>query len=190
MAGCSSSPPIPSENHPLVGSWVWDSNTTLVYVFERSGEGTRSADAVQGEAFTWTTNEDGLLSITIEDEGTEEWDYAVDGRVLILTSEHYNVERTYIRIYVEPEPQNGPLVGTWAWDGNPEWTYVFEANGQGVRGTEENPEPFEWWTTDDSGVLMHLGLRVDRWTYTVSGDILTITSRQEAGLAYTFIRAS
>ena len=191
LSGCASGPPNPPENHPLIGSWVWDGNTLFSYLFERNGEGTRGAAAEQDETFTWTVSDEGSVTLNVGDDGAvETWDYAIDGHVLTLTSAQFGLEYVYIKANVGAAPQDGPLVGTWIWDGNPDWAFVFDANGEGVRGTDENQETFVWWTTADGGVLMYLGLRVDRWTYTINGDILTLTSRQEIGMEFSYIRAN
>ena len=90
--------------------------------------------------------------------------------------------------------QDEALVGVWEWDMGPAFTYTFRADGTGSRGVPGiEYETFRWSTSGDrlnvnrdqsaSGEI-----RNERWTYTISGNRLTIDSRQEAGLTFTYIR--
>ncbi|MCL2588921.1 MAG: DUF4352 domain-containing protein, partial [Oscillospiraceae bacterium] len=65
------------------------------------------------------------------------------------------------------------LFGTWAWDVDGGYTYVFNADGTGTRGFAGDLETFEWHTAGD-----HLMIGNESWTFTIEGDTLTIDSRQ------------
>ena len=41
-----------------------------------------------------------------------------------------------------------PLVGTWSWDENPEWTFVFNPDGTGARGLPGQMVEFTWFADD------------------------------------------
>ena len=70
--------------------------------------------------------------------------------------------------------EDHPLVGTWAWDGNSAWRYVFQENGEATRGVG-GAQSFRWWV-EDGNVTMAFNGRQERWTYVVDGDSLTLTS--------------
>ena len=87
------------------------------------------------------------------------------------------------------------LVGTWYWADSP--YYIFEADGHGVM----NPGALEsaiLWTVEDGilficttpdicGSFADCGLTLE-WYYTVSGDNLTLDSRNVPGLVLEYIR--
>ena len=41
-----------------------------------------------------------------------------------------------------------PLVGTWSWDDNPEWTFVFNPDGTGTRGLPGYTADFTWYADE------------------------------------------
>jgi len=87
------------------------------------------------------------------------------------------------------------LAGTWAWDHMHEWVYVFNADGTGTRGVEGEMESFTWTIAGTNELRLDRGagipageIRNERWTYSISGDVLTIDSLQEAGMSFSYIR--
>jgi len=87
------------------------------------------------------------------------------------------------------------LVGTWGWDNMHEWVYVFNGDGTGTRGVAGDMESFTWATAGADELRLDRGagipsdeIRNERWRYTISRDVLTLDSLQEAGLSYSYIR--
>ncbi|MCL2401922.1 MAG: hypothetical protein FWC90_04695 [Oscillospiraceae bacterium] len=80
------------------------------------------------------------------------------------------------------------LVGTWAWDEDGAYTYVFYADGRGTRGFPWMTEEFEWRTEGDDHLMITTGISimVESWTFTISDDVLTIDSRQVPGLTFNY----
>jgi len=92
------------------------------------------------------------------------------------------------RHIIQPDPA---LVGTWAWDGEMEWTYVLNANGTGTRGMPDDYEEILWRTAYgilwiDRGIDDNF-IRFEHWDYTIVDGLLTLTSRQISGLSYSYI---
>jgi len=188
LTGCTSGPDAPPTDHPLIGTWAWSRNTEYVYVFESNGEGTRVAGP-DINTFIWSVTDDGGVTMDIQGALTAEWSYEIDERLLTLSSrQERGLEYVFIKTGVAPAPQTGPLVGTWAWEYNDAWLFVFGDNGQGTRGIDPDIVSFEWWTTADGGVATHRGSHVDLWSYTIDGEELTLVSRQEPGVEFTYIR--
>ena len=75
------------------------------------------------------------------------------------------------------------LVGTWNWDVNSAYQYIFNEDGTGSRGFAVDRIPFNWSASD--GVLR---IGTERWNYIIEDDVLTIDSRQVAGLTLRYIR--
>ena len=87
--------------------------------------------------------------------------------------------------------QNVPtaLPGTWNWDMDDSYTYVFNADGTGTRGFTGNIEPFEWVTEVGSHLIITVrGGAHESWTYAIVGDVLTIDSRQVPGMTFSYYR--
>jgi len=83
------------------------------------------------------------------------------------------------------------LIGIWLWDGNNDWTYVFFADGTGVRGLPETPAEFIWSTPEDDHLMFFNPIDdsiYESWSFIIEDDILTLTSRQEAGVTFNYIR--
>ena len=80
------------------------------------------------------------------------------------------------------------LVGTWSWQGNSTWRYVFNADGTGTRPNWEGGVGSDRFTWSVSG--NRLTLRLDNranetWRFTLSDDVLTLTRQN---LTYTYNR--
>ena len=181
---------------PLAGEWLWDGLLAYIYIFEEDGSGMRGfvCDGEEGfvpeiEFFEWSTTDDGSLTIEIDDGTVEQWSYVINGAVLTIRSEQLvGLEYSYIRIVTEGEDE---MVGTWAWVGDSAWEYVFEANGQGTRTNVTNTgvETFEWILTADGGLILDMdGGIVEMWSYVIEDDMLTLTSRQAIGMAFSYQR--
>ena len=84
-------------------------------------------------------------------------------------------------------PISEVLLGTWAWDGDPNWTYVFAADGTATRGVPGQIETFTWWVEGDDHVLMDVGVMIESWTFIIEGDILTLDSRQVPGMTWSYV---
>ena len=81
------------------------------------------------------------------------------------------------------------LVGTWAWDEDSSYTYVFNADGTGTRGYSFLNEDFEWGVIGDDHLILDMGLiGVESWTFTIRDDVLRIDSRQVHGMSFSYIR--
>ena len=99
----------------------------------------------------------------------------------------------------EESSQSHPLVGTWVWDGAGGYKVVFRVDGTGFRGIDSMFENFEWDTPEAGHVLIRAGcdtgehachttLSADSWSYEITGDMLTLTSRQIPGMSFHYRR--
>jgi len=85
------------------------------------------------------------------------------------------------------------LVGTWRWDQMSDLYYVFNADGSGYRDFGTGHDSFSWSTSNDRLNINRDSapsgeIRNERWTYTISGNILTLDSQQETGAIFSYIR--
>ncbi|MCL2839037.1 MAG: hypothetical protein FWE04_08285 [Oscillospiraceae bacterium] len=183
-------------DHPLVGTWAWDGNGSWQYIFDGDGTGTRGIFP-DIETFRWSIPEAGHITMNIRGGMREQWSYTIDGAVFTLDSRQVaGVTYSYVRIdslasrleQVDPD-----LVGTWVWDSNYTYTYVFYADGTGTRGFYPFASPFEWWVPD-AGILMMDAtdtMILEAWDYTISsamnGEMFTIVSRGD-GTTFSYIR--
>jgi len=81
------------------------------------------------------------------------------------------------------------LMGLWIWDESSAYELYFGADGRGERGFTDFGimEEFNWGTEDGNHLVIETDLAVESWTFTITGDILTIESRQLPGIAYSYI---
>jgi len=89
------------------------------------------------------------------------------------------------------------LAGTWAWVDGEDYLYVFNADGTGTRGlieANEYVETFTWSTPEAGYLVIDLAapppgsVNPERWSYTISGQTLTIDSRQVEDMTFSYIR--
>lgn len=88
----------------------------------------------------------------------------------------------------EPVQESEGIVGVWAWDALNMWQYDFNADGTGIRGVGAE-ETFTWRTEGDN-LLIETDLMEESWTFVIEGDMMTLTSRQAAGMEYSYIRVT
>ncbi|MCL2350245.1 MAG: hypothetical protein FWC67_02075 [Defluviitaleaceae bacterium] len=96
---------------------------------------------------------------------------------------------------------DNPLIGTWSWNWDDSWRYVFNADGYGTRGVSGTPgfERFEWWTEGNDLLRLNMtsghifdnrNYRNDyRFTFTINGDELTLDNR-DLDERFTYIRVN
>ena len=160
-----------------------------------------------GSNIRWWT-ENGVLLIcstpgicgNIRCSAPMEWNYVIQGDQLDLTSRQVaGLSFSYTRGLGEmPAPASEPasqqgtssLEGTWLWLNTV--YYVFEAGGGGTMAGSN----MRWWT--DNGVLFICStpgicgnVRCSapmEWNYVVQGNQLDLTSRQVAGLSFSYTR--
>ncbi|MCL2752650.1 MAG: hypothetical protein FWE44_00705 [Defluviitaleaceae bacterium] len=206
-----------SPDNPLIGSW--DITYEGVFlpnfkVLNADGTGHRGFLDIPGawDRFVWWTDGDTFRmnmtsGATFEESiliNNESWTFTLAGDNLTLES---NQERGLIEEWTRTTQQqtidtNSPLIGMWDFDFEGEifWDVMeLNANGTGVRweGTEFE-DRFDWWVDGNNlYFVMTAGnafsnpafLNSENWSFTLLGDVLTLTSRQAAGHVEVFIRA-
>ena len=178
LAGCGGAE---GQDEALIGAWAWDDTSSWEYVFEADGSGVRGAQGHGEETFTWSTNASGRLTLNL-DSGREQWDYTIAGaNTLTLTSR--NLTYTYSRL-----GQRADFIGSWAWDEDAGWEYVFEADGTGTRGFPPQVESFEWATTADGRLRLRYGGTYSEWTYLITDSTLTMTHTRFANTEFHYAR--
>lgn len=81
------------------------------------------------------------------------------------------------------------LIGTWNWDDNILWQYTFNPDGTGTRGLPDSLQTFNWSDQGDGHVRMSVIFFLrEEWNYSIDNNMLTLDSRQTAGLTYRYRR--
>ena len=75
-----------------------------------------------------------------------------------------------------------PLVGTWAWDDDTQWTFVFNADGTGYRGLPGEMVEFTWYAGEFDLFIVAAGSNVTEFwhIFVVYGDDLTLALQWRA----------
>jgi len=187
-------PPPPPEpvDTAVVGSWVWDMDQSYIYEFLADGTGRRGwyPDV---ESFTWATiAADNHLTMHFGFR-QESWTYTIVGDVITLDS-RTNIGETYSYIRWEGEFEayeidftDHPLIGTWAWDNDSSYIYVFEIDGTGIRGFDGDRINIEWYAFEDY-LFMDVGTMIEEWAFEIVDNVLTIVSLQVDGMTWSYIR--
>jgi len=81
-----------------------------------------------------------------------------------------------------------PLVaGSWAWDTDSSYIYIFRPDGTGTRGFAGARHEIYWYAQDNYLFIDPGGLGVEEWTFTIYDGVLTIVSNQVAGITWNYI---
>ncbi|MCL2446928.1 MAG: hypothetical protein FWD06_09215 [Oscillospiraceae bacterium] len=217
--GCNSTD---MSNHALVGTWAWTEGASYTYVFYADGTGSRGdTTGVARQHFVWSIPSDGRLymrtnreDIVLGQRRDERWGYVIADDVLTITSrQEIGVRHSYSRVMPGETPpkatmptttpadvailSNHALVGTWAWNDNVDYIYMFNTDGTGVRGGAGMSLQRFWWSIPGNGrVYMSIdhadvppgGLPFEQWDYHITDNVLTLTSRQVANTSYSYTR--
>jgi len=180
-----------------LGSWVWlheDSNegnlafSLVTYYFNIDGSGERSING-QYDEFSWGATAEGVLVFIWDDDYFEKWDFTIREDIIILESEQNDgMEFTYRRIATEGHEE---LVGRWGWSANQYWYYLFEMGGHGSRTDSYflGRDEFIWFLLADGGLILRIGEEpTEEWDYEINYEMLTLSSRQERGIEFHYIR--
>jgi len=190
LSGCGS-----ERDEALLGIWESYDSAGFRTVFNSDGTGIRGIPEGEMYTFTWSTSAGNRLNINLDQRigdyiQNERWNYTInDGALTIRSRQIDGRTDNYVRLEID-----SILVGTWEWDSDPNWRYVFHANGTGNRGIEgEYLETFTWATgarsllnIDFDGVSI-FGVRDERWTYSIVNNSLVLSSRQ-GGDTFSYIR--
>ncbi|MCL2220862.1 MAG: hypothetical protein FWC20_01115 [Oscillospiraceae bacterium] len=192
---------VPAEHADvLLGTWFWLLDLSYTYEFQADGTGVRGFVG-ERESFQWRTYEDTLLIETAL--GTEGWTFSVVGDIfsiesLLVQGMSFSYIREEATMHVDPELDaeefmdiviNPDLIGTWAWDEDESYVYLFYDDGFGERGFSGAMDIFEWGTEGDDHLLMYLwGVGLESWTFTIDDDVLTLANRQTPDLIFSYIR--
>ena len=90
--------------------------------------------------------------------------------------------------------QHHQLVGTWAWDFDNSYEYRFFADGTGTRGVPGLRDSFTWSAEGNHLLLSNIQPAIplpaltESWTFTITGNVLRIDSRQVPGMTFSYIR--
>jgi hypothetical protein len=96
---------------------------------------------------------------------------------------------------------DNPLIGTWRWDDDSDWRYIFYADGTGEGGDPDHEYyygpvmTFTWWTVNNDRLRLNLndpdgffaaeGYIIEQsWNFSISGRTLTLDSRQTDEIYY------
>jgi len=163
---------------PLVGIWSWDDDARWQYIFNADGTG---RGGMPGDTYTfdWGVN-NGQLRLFYMGSMFDMLDMQMSGDALQLLSSHSpDLPFTYTRSDYEAEFSleiNPELFGTWTWDEDNDWVYLFANDGTGLRGWSSAPMEFVWSTYEDELWMFFSETDVDVWLFEVSGNSLWLST--------------
>ena len=177
----------------IVGTWAWEDGIQWTYVFEADGTGTRGWPG-EMETFYWGAV-DGVLRMEFTGQmqvGTfqnEWWAYTINDGIIRLESRHaLGGEMAYYYILgAGISPVYEGLVGLWAWEDNNAWRYVFEPDGTGNRGADNEYETFVWGVSGTTLEILPWGAPLEAWEFAMTADELRLESRLH-GVIFYYIR--
>ena len=172
----------PQQDPSLLGNWSYENNAGWQYELNSDGTGQRGVH-LEIDTFKWSTRGDNRL---ILDFGAgyrdDDWNYIIEGNRLTLTRRD-GARETFSYLKVE---HNADVVGTWEWDYDDSYKLIYNADGTGSRGFTGEIDSFEWFNADDRIVVNGGTVYEELWNYSISDDVLTIDSRQVAGMIYSY----
>lgn len=155
-----------TEASDLLGNWIWTGDGCTILTFDADFTGRQAfCDTTVWnfgvyQYFEWWFYE-GVLYLNVQPEGmavfTQIWQTSLRTDMLNLLS--FYSPGVYYRAYVREdsdhqfifEARRQDILGSWAWDSNDDFKYVFNEDGTGIRGFSTSLHDFTW--TFDAGVL-------------------------------------
>ena len=194
---------IPENDEALLGFWTYENIAGWKYEFNSDGTG-RRGQHLETQSFNWLTS-DGTRLVLDMGEGyyDNNMDYVIVGNTLTVT--HREGDRaTYNYFRIE---HSSDIVGTWEWDfdgidplefleyigihdydGDVKYTLSFSADGTAISEFLGEVFTFEWFNTDDRLIFDAGTVDEEVWNFVINNDILTIESRQVAGLIENYVK--
>ncbi|MCL2398676.1 MAG: hypothetical protein FWC91_02890 [Defluviitaleaceae bacterium] len=172
----------------LVGSWI---NLEYIEQVNLNADGSGQFVAFGGDPheninFNWYS----ANNILIQHLGPLEqgnWTFTVTGDTLILESlQVTGYRQEFVRGVLG---NDSALLGAWAWDQDPEWEYYFMEDSVALRGYYDMEVPVVWATFNNNLVMVDImTFNVEQWTYSITGNTLTINNTQIPGQSFSYIR--
>ena len=96
-------------------------------------------------------------------------------------------ERPTSQIPDDADLTDHPLVGTWQWDDNTEWTFVFNADGTGQRGLPDSMVDFVWYADDFTLFIEMEGSYITEFwqQFSIDDDAITLGLQWWISMSYT-----
>lgn len=187
-------PSVPAPQHPrrLVGTWIWEDDHTFVYDFR--ADGTAEAGFFPDiHEFEWFVA-DGNHLIIESDGFIFSFTFTVSRNALVLQSRQFPDEvYRYINIRAPGAPpaieagHASELIGRWYWDVDDTYLYQFHDDGSVARGFFPAFYELEWFTVG-SNLFMTDGTTIERWIFTIDGDVLTLDNHFFPEMSFNYIR--
>lgn len=185
----------------LIGSWVSTNGTQWRYVFTRQGTGVRGLPGFGSDFlqyFTWWTVDNEIMIDVIFASGMDT--YFEDDREFFISEDGILSMRSsnalYQDMWVEFQQATfdaQDLVGTWSWDAGSAWKYIFNADGTGTRGPQdETAEHFTWTLHNDTLELAittsENATQTESWTIHFAYYFITLLSNDTNELGWIYLR--
>lgn len=142
----------------------------------------------RNERATWSFEIEGDRLYIERSDGADTWNsfiYERGADASVNDVEIEDIEVEDIEISAESDVSAELLVGSWSWEFDGSFQLVFEEDGSGEWvGIFDS---IEWEFVNDE-LRIDDGTMIQRWSVSLAGDALTITSLQEDDMVYTYLR--
>lgn len=170
----------------LVGEWLFEGTADWTYIFNEDGSGERGSVEIQ--TFTWSVRNNDRIELNFgAGFQNQTWDYTITGDTLHMANRGGERESfNYFRV-----GNSVDLPGTWAWTDGEELQFVFNADGTGSHNFLGYDASFDWFTARENLIIDNGPHEPnEHWHFNIASDILTIESRQLAGLTLSYARVN
>ena len=193
--------PIAEVDERFVGLWTPEGDDSTIYFFGSDFigfAGSLGQTFYEFDFFEWDIFEDVLTVI--------EW-LSYNEYNLIFGDWYFEFENGNLILHGEDDEmivlvpfvlQRQDLFGTWGWDFNTHWRYVFNADGTGNRGIDAALEEFTWSlegdqlsitiTSEGGSTLKGGGIIEESWTIIFGYHFIGLVSNQFPELGWSYIR--
>jgi len=178
----------------LFGTWAWQDGIQWVYEFNEDGTGTVgwTGEAIE---FRWGVVNDVIRieligGIPADNFRHQRWAFWLYEDTLRLACRNV-ADSMHVYYYIR-DGGLGPicetLLGTWLWEYDFSWAYIFNEDGTGTSGFYDYYSYFTWGISGDVLRILYWGSAIESWYFTIIDDVLRLQHRHLPDSTFYHIR--